>query len=211
MPKSSSPCCRTRPTSKRCCSARMASPLGLKAISRLRKLVIDMSSISPMATEPFARTDRRARRRLPRRSGLRRRGRRQGGVAHDHGAAATPRSSSPSAPLFEKMGKNITLVGGVGDGQPARSPTRSSSRSTSPRSPRRCCWPAGPAPTGEVRQALLGGFAASRVLEVHGERMIKRTFNPGFRIRLHRKDLGLAREGARDLGVELPQTATRRS
>jgi 2-hydroxy-3-oxopropionate reductase len=59
-----------------------------------------------------------------------------------------------------------------------------------------------------VRQALLGGFAASRVLEVHGERMLKRTFDPGFRIELHQKDLGLALSGARALGVSLPNTAT---
>ena len=58
-----------------------------------------------------------------------------------------------------------------------------------------------------VREALLGGFASSRVLEVHGERMIKRTFNPGFRIALHQKDIGLALQGARQLGVALPQTA----
>ena len=58
-----------------------------------------------------------------------------------------------------------------------------------------------------VRQALMGGFAASRVLEVHGERMIKRTFNPGFRIKLHQKDLNLALQGAKALGVSLPNTA----
>ncbi|WP_439570511.1 NAD-binding protein, partial [Methylibium sp.] len=60
----------------------------------------------------------------------------------------------------------------------------------------------------KVRQALMGGFAASRILEVHGERMIKRTFAPGFRIKLHQKDLGLALQGARELGVSLPQTAS---
>jgi 2-hydroxy-3-oxopropionate reductase len=59
-----------------------------------------------------------------------------------------------------------------------------------------------------VRQALMGGFANSRILEVHGERMIKRTFNPGFRIELHQKDLNLALAGARALGVSLPNTAT---
>jgi 2-hydroxy-3-oxopropionate reductase len=58
-----------------------------------------------------------------------------------------------------------------------------------------------------VRQALMGGFAASRILEVHGERMIKRTFAPGFRIGLHQKDLNLALAGAKALGVALPQTA----
>jgi len=60
----------------------------------------------------------------------------------------------------------------------------------------------------KVRQALMGGFASSRILEVHGERMIKRTFAPGFRIALHQKDLNLALQGARALGVALPQTAS---
>ena len=60
----------------------------------------------------------------------------------------------------------------------------------------------------KVRQALMGGFAASRILEVHGERMIKRTFDPGFRIELHQKDLSLALSGARAMGVSLPNTGT---
>jgi 2-hydroxy-3-oxopropionate reductase len=60
----------------------------------------------------------------------------------------------------------------------------------------------------KVRQALMGGFAASRILEVHGERMIKRTFDPGFRIELHQKDLNLALSSARQLGISLPNTAT---
>jgi 2-hydroxy-3-oxopropionate reductase len=59
----------------------------------------------------------------------------------------------------------------------------------------------------KVRQALMGGFASSKILEVHGERMIKRTFDPGFRIELHQKDLNLALQGARALGVSLPNTA----
>jgi 2-hydroxy-3-oxopropionate reductase len=60
----------------------------------------------------------------------------------------------------------------------------------------------------KVRQALMGGFASSRILEVHGERMIKRTFEPGFRIELHQKDLGLALSAARAIGLSLPNTAT---
>ena len=60
----------------------------------------------------------------------------------------------------------------------------------------------------KVRQALMGGFAASRVLEVHGERMVKRTFDPGFRIELHQKDLNLALASARAVGLALPNTAT---
>src|SRR3546814_3968190 len=54
----------------------------------------------------------------------------------------------------------------------------------------------------------MGGLASSRILEVHGERMIKRTFKPGFRIELHQKDLNLALQGAKALGVSLPNTAT---
>lgn len=54
----------------------------------------------------------------------------------------------------------------------------------------------------------MGGFASSRILEVHGERMINRTFNPGFRINLHQKDLNLALQGAKALGISLPNTAT---
>ena len=54
----------------------------------------------------------------------------------------------------------------------------------------------------------MGGFAGSKILEVHGERMINRTFDPGFRISLHQKDLNLALTGARQLGIALPNTAT---
>src|SRR3546814_11860699 len=60
----------------------------------------------------------------------------------------------------------------------------------------------------KVRQALMGGLASSRVLEVHGERMIKRTFDPGFRIELHQKDLNLALGSAHALGMALPNTAS---
>jgi 2-hydroxy-3-oxopropionate reductase len=112
-------------------------------------------------------------------------------------------------PLFELMGKNITLVGGNGDGQTCKVANQiivaleieavaealvfASKMGADP---------------GRVRQALLGGFASSRVLEVHGERMIKRTFDPGFRIELHQKDLNLAPVSARPIGMSLPHTAT---
>jgi 2-hydroxy-3-oxopropionate reductase len=111
-------------------------------------------------------------------------------------------------PLFEAMGKNITLVGGNGDGQTCKVANQiivalnieavgeallfASKMGADP---------------AKVRQALMGGFAASRVLEVHGERMIKRTFEPGFRIELHQKDLNLALGNARQVGVSLPNTA----
>jgi 2-hydroxy-3-oxopropionate reductase len=112
-------------------------------------------------------------------------------------------------PLFELMGKYITLVGGNGDGQTTKVANQiivalnieavgeallfASRMGADP---------------GKVRQALMGGFAASRILEVHGERMIKRTFDPGFRIELHQKDLNLALTSARAMGLSLPNTAT---
>ena len=151
--------------------------------------------------------DRRARRRLHRCAGLRRRGRRQGGSLTIM-CGGDPAVFEKVRPLFEKMGKNITLVGGVGDGQTTKVANQIIVALNIAAVGEALLFAsrAGADPA-KVRQALMGGFAASRILEVHGERMIKRTFNPGFRIRLHQKDLGLALQGARELGVSLPQTA----
>jgi 2-hydroxy-3-oxopropionate reductase len=111
-------------------------------------------------------------------------------------------------PLFELMGKNITLVGGVGDGQVCKVANQIIvALNIAAVSEALVFASKAGADPAKVRQALMGGFAASRILEVHGERMIKRTFAPGFRIALHQKDLNLALQGARSLGVALPQTA----
>ena len=112
-------------------------------------------------------------------------------------------------PLFETMGKNITLVGGNGDGQTTKVANQIIVALTIEAVGEALLFAskAGADPA-KVRQALMGGFAASRVLEVHGERMVKRTFNPGFRIELHQKDLNLALSAGRQLGVSLPNTAT---
>jgi 2-hydroxy-3-oxopropionate reductase len=112
-------------------------------------------------------------------------------------------------PLFELMGKNITLVGGNGDGQTCKVANQIIVALTIEAVGEALLFAskAGADPA-KVRQALMGGFANSRILEVHGERMVKRTFNPGFRIELHQKDLNLALSGARALGVSLPNTAT---
>src|SRR6201987_6445754 len=112
-------------------------------------------------------------------------------------------------PLFELMGKNITLVGGNGDGQTTKVANQIIVALTIEAVGEALVFAsrAGADP-GKVRQALMGGFAASRILEVHGERMIKRTFDPGFRIELHQKDLNLALQGARALSLPLPNTAT---
>lgn len=111
-------------------------------------------------------------------------------------------------PLLQLMGKNITLVGGNGDGQTCKVANQIivALNIAAVGEALLFASKAGADPA-KVRQALMGGFAASRILEVHGERMVKRTFNPGFRIGLHQKDLSLALQGAKALGVALPQTA----
>jgi len=112
-------------------------------------------------------------------------------------------------PLLEKMGKNITLVGGNGDGQITKVANQIIVALTIEAVGEALLLAAkAGADPARVREALMGGFAASRILEVHGERMVKRTFAPGFRIDLHRKDLNLALTTGRQLGVALPNTAT---
>jgi 2-hydroxy-3-oxopropionate reductase len=111
-------------------------------------------------------------------------------------------------PLLALMGKNITHVGPAGAGQITKVANQVIVALNIAAVAEALVFAskAGADPA-RVRQALMGGFAASRVLEVHGERMVKRTFNPGFRIKLHQKDLNLALQGARALGVALPNTA----
>jgi 2-hydroxy-3-oxopropionate reductase len=113
------------------------------------------------------------------------------------------------SPLFALMGKNITLVGGNGDGQTAKVANQIIVALTIEAVAEALLLAsrAGADPA-RVRQALMGGFASSKILEVHGERMVKRNFEPGFRIELHQKDLNLALGTARQLGISLPNTAT---
>ncbi|TFW36198.1 2-hydroxy-3-oxopropionate reductase [Massilia horti] len=172
------------------------------------KVVVDMSSISPVETKAFAAriealgcdyVDAPV----------------SGGEVGARAASLTIMVGGSEAafdrvkPLFELMGKNITLVGEHGAGQTCKVANQiivalnieavgeallfAAKMGTDP---------------AKVRQALMGGFAASRILEVHGERMVKRTFDPGFRIELHQKDLNLALASARAIGVALPNTAT---
>jgi 2-hydroxy-3-oxopropionate reductase len=112
-------------------------------------------------------------------------------------------------PLFELMGQNIVHVGPNGDGQMCKVANQIVVALTIEAVGEALILAskAGADPS-KVRAALMGGFAGSRILELHGERMIRRTFEPGFRIGLHQKDLGLALEAARELGVSLPNTAT---
>ena len=189
----------------------LAVLFGAKGVAEgltLGKIVVDMSSISPVETKQFAQKinalgcqylDAPV----------------SGGEVGAKAASLTIMVGGPEdafnnvKPLFELMGKNITLVGGNGDGQTCKVANQiivalnieavgeallfASKMGADP---------------AKVRQALMGGFASSRILEVHGERMIKRTFNPGFRIELHQKDLNLALTAARQMGMSLPNTAT---
>jgi 2-hydroxy-3-oxopropionate reductase len=172
------------------------------------KTVVDMSSISPIATKEYANkinalgcdyVDAPV----------------SGGEVGAKNAALTIMCGAPQAafdkvkPLFELMGKNITLVGGNGDGQTCKVCNQIIvALNIEAVSEALVFASKAGADPAKVRQALMGGFAASRILEVHGERMIKRTFDPGFRIELHQKDLNLALQGARAMGVALPNTAT---
>jgi 2-hydroxy-3-oxopropionate reductase len=172
------------------------------------KILVDMSSISPIATKEFAQRinalgcdylDAPV----------------SGGDVGAKAASLTIMVGGPERafnavkPLFELMGKNITLVGGNGDGQTTKVANQIIVALTIEAVGEALLFAAkaGADPV-RVRQALMGGFANSRVLEVHGERMIKRNFEPGFRIALHQKDLNLALQGARSLGVSLPNAAT---
>jgi 2-hydroxy-3-oxopropionate reductase len=172
------------------------------------KTVVDMSSISPIATKEFAK-------RIGEKGCDYLDAPVSGGEVGAKNAALTIMVGGPEAafervkPLFELMGKNITLVGGNGDGQTAKVANQIIVALTIEAVAEALLFAskAGADPA-RVRQALMGGFANSRILEVHGERMVKRTFEPGFRIELHQKDLNLALQGAKALGLSLPNTAT---
>jgi 2-hydroxy-3-oxopropionate reductase len=172
------------------------------------KIVVDMSSISPIATKTFAK-------RINELSCDYLDAPVSGGEVGAKAASltimvgGTVEAFETVKPLFELMGKNITLVGGNGDGQTTKVANQIIVALNIQAVAEALLFAskAGADPA-RVRQALMGGFASSRILEVHGERMVKRTFNPGFRIELHQKDLNLALQGAKTLGVSLPNTAT---
>ena len=181
---------------------------GLQGANGSGKIVVDMSSISPIATKEFAaRINQLGCDYLDAPV--------SGGEVGAKAASLTIMVGGPEAafnkvkPLFELMGKNITLVGGNGDGQTTKVANQIIVALNIQAVAEALLFAskAGADPA-KVRQALMGGFASSRILEVHGERMVKRTFNPGFRITLHQKDLNLALQGAKALGVSLPNTAT---
>ncbi len=172
------------------------------------KIVVDMSSISPIETKAFAqKINALGCEYLDAPVSGGEVGAKAGSLTIMVGGAQA--TFDKVKPLFEVMGKNITLVGGNGDGQTTKVANQIivALNIAAVGEALLFASKAGADPE-KVRSALMGGFASSRVLEVHGERMIKRTFNPGFRIALHQKDLGLALSGAKAIGVSLPQTAS---
>ena len=172
------------------------------------KIVVDMSSISPIASKEFAQKinalgceylDAPV----------------SGGQLGAKGATLTIMVGGSEAtfakvkPVFELMGKNITLVGDNGAGQITKVANQIIVALNIEAVAEALVFAAkAGADPAKVREALMGGFASSKILEVHGERMIKRAFDPGFRIELHQKDLNLALSSAKALGVSLPNTAT---
>ena len=187
--------------------AALFSEKGIAAGLTAGKVVVDMSSISPISTKAFAKKinalgcdylDAPV----------------SGGEVGAKNATLSIMVGGPEAtfervkPLFELMGKNITLVGGNGDGQTAKVANQIIVALNIEAVAEALLFAArAGADPARVRQALMGGFASSKILEVHGDRMVKRTFDPGFRIELHQKDLNLALSSARALGVALPNTA----
>jgi 2-hydroxy-3-oxopropionate reductase len=172
------------------------------------KIVADMSSIAPVATKDFAR-------RINEKGCDYLDAPVSGGEVGAKAGSLTIMVGGPERafekvkPLFELMGKNITLVGGNGDGQTTKVANQIIVALTIEAVGEALLFAAkAGADPARVRQALMGGFANSRILEVHGERMVKRNFEPGFRIELHQKDLNLALQGAKALGISLPNTAT---
>ena len=175
------------------------------------KLVIDMSSISPVATREFAR-------RIAEKGVGYLDAPVSGGEVGAKAATLTIMVGGDEVdfarakPLFELMGKNINRIGAVGDGQTAKVANQIIVGLTIEAVAEGLAFAkAAGADPATVRAALMGGFAASRILEVHGERMIKGTFDPGFRIRLHNKDIGLATSAAEALDLSLPHVASLRT
>lgn len=183
-------------------------PDGVVEGVRKGSIVVDMSSISPIATKKFAQ-------RLESLGVEMLDAPVSGGQLGAQNATLSimvggkKEIFEKAKPFFELMGQNIVHVGPNGDGQTCKVANQIVVALTieAVGEALLLASKAGADPS-KVRDALMGGFAGSRILELHGEKMIKHLFKPGFRIRLHQKDLNLALEAARELGVSLPNTAT---
>ena len=171
------------------------------------KIVVDMSSISPSATKRFAKRiedlgcqylDAPV----------------SGGEIGAKDATLTIMVGGPKdafervKPFFALLGKTITHIGANGDGQTAKVANQIIVALNIQAVAEAFMFAsAAGADVARVREALMGGFAASRILEVHGARMLRRTFEAGFKVSLHRKDLANALDGAKEMKLALPATA----
>jgi len=171
------------------------------------KVIVDMSSISPLETKQYAS-------RIEKLGGYYLDAPVSGGEVGAKAATLSIMVGGPQAvfeqllPVLQLMGKNITRVGENGDGQTAKVANQMIVALTIEAVSEALLFAArAGADPAKVRQALLGGFASSKILEVHGERMVKRAFDPGFRISLHQKDLNLALSSAQKMALALPATA----
>ena len=123
-------------------------------------------------------------------------------------AGGKPEVFEKVRPLFEKMGKSVTLIGDSGAGQVAKACNQILTGVGVAAVAEAFNFAAqSGVDAGKVREALLGGFAYSRILENHGQRMLDRNFKPGFKAWMHQKDLRIVMEEAHRLGLMLPAAA----
>ena len=185
----------------------VTGPSGVLEGLRKGAVLVDMSTISPMVTQDLAKA-------------VRSKGAEMldapvsGGEKGAVEATLSIMVGGPEEifarvkPVFEVMGKNIVHIGATGAGQVTKACNQIVVALTIQAVSEALVLAskAGVDP-GKVRQALLGGFAQSRILDVHGQRMLERNFKPGFRVRLHQKDLNIGLSTGKNLGVPLPATA----
>jgi 2-hydroxy-3-oxopropionate reductase len=174
---------------------------------RKGSVVVDMSTISPVAT-------RRMSEELNKRGAAMLDAPVSGGeVGAINGTLSIMTGGDPEVfarvkPYFEAMGKNIVLVGGNGAGQVAKACNQIVVAVTIEAVSEALTFARkNGVDAGKVREALMGGFAGSKILEVHGQRMLDNDFRPGFKTRLHQKDLKIVMDTAHQLGLALPGTA----
>ena len=174
---------------------------------RPESVIVDMSTISPTATRAFA-------------SELKKRGADMldapvsGGEVGAIDATLSimvggkPEVFARVKPFFDAMGKNIVHVGDHGAGQVAKACNQVVAAVTIDAVAEALTFArrSGVDPA-KVRAALLGGFAGSKILEAHGQRMLDNDFKPGFKVKLHQKDLNIVMDDARKLGLTLPGVA----
>jgi 2-hydroxy-3-oxopropionate reductase len=179
------------------------SEQGIFAGAKSGSLLVDMSSISPVVARKLAaEAERRGCDMLDAPV--------SGGEAGAIGATLSIMIGGKASaveramPLFQTLGKNIVHVGHAGAGQVTKAANQMVVGTTIAIVAEALVLAkkAGVDPA-KVRQALLGGFAQSKILEAHGQKMLERNFNPGFRIRLHEKDMKIALATGSEYGVPL--------